>query len=147
VASDLSAESVEALSASGWKPGRRVAVDKWRTDLESEGFVMHKAAEDFLSEFGGLFVDVRGPGLEYARVPFELDPMLCSGEQDRFAGWGRKLGKSFFPIGELDYGHFFLAIDAEGVIYLIVDVVERLSVNEKGLDMLIRGIAAERLSG
>lgn len=144
---NLSVQSVDVLRASGWEPGRRVVVDGWRTDLEAEGFVMHAAAEKFLSEFGGLFVDIHGSGVSCARVPFELDPMLCSGEWDRFADWGGALGKLFFPIGELDYGHFFLAIDEEGILYLIVDVVEQLAANEKGLEMLIRGIAAERVAG
>lgn len=34
---------------------------------------MHRAAEVFLDECGGLVVDLHGPGRTAARTPFELD--------------------------------------------------------------------------
>jgi hypothetical protein len=39
---------------------------------------------DFLVEFGGLDVRISGTGITRAREPFDLDPVLCSGNEDRF---------------------------------------------------------------
>jgi len=139
----LPAETIETLLSSGWTPGRLVDIRQWIEVLDGEGFAIHEAARKFLSEFGGIFVDVQGSGISCARVPFELDPTLCSGESDRFSDWGRRLGRALYPIGELDYGQFFLAIDEDGVLFIVSDVVGRLDLREKGLDMLIRGIAAD----
>jgi hypothetical protein len=80
---------------------------------------LHDAAEAFLQEFGGLTVNVSGPGISCARTPFELDPELAWGEDDRFTEWGEAIGRHLCPLGELDHGRFFLGIDEVGVIYLV----------------------------
>src|SRR5262245_5957581 len=79
------------------------------------GLDMHPAAEVFLGEFGGLLVDVHGPGRTAARTPFELDPSLCAGEEDRFRDWGVEIGASLYPLGELDHGRYFLGMDDRGL--------------------------------
>jgi hypothetical protein len=80
---------------------------------------LHQAAESFLREFGGLAVNSGGPGITVARTPFDLDPCLANGEDDRFEKWGNDIRRSLFPLGELDHGRFFLGIDEHGEIYLI----------------------------
>lgn len=47
----------------------------------------HDAAGAFLAEFGGLDVQISGPGITCAKTPFNFDPDNLIGEEDRFAGW------------------------------------------------------------
>jgi hypothetical protein len=102
---------------------------------------MHEAAEEFLSEFGGLVFDISGPGISCVREPFELDPLLAEGEEDRFADWSEVLGKSLYPIGEGDQGRYFLAIDGIGAIYLVADWVAAFGPADKALEGLTLGVA------
>ncbi|WP_425579163.1 SUKH-3 domain-containing protein [Streptomyces lannensis] len=112
--SSWSPEVDEVLEASGWTPGRRVETACWRSMFEAVG-CMHDAADAFLQEFGGLTVNVSGPGISCARTPFALDPELTWGEGDRFVEWGEAIGRHLYPLGELDHGRFFLGIDEAGV--------------------------------
>jgi hypothetical protein len=139
----LSTEVRRVLLAAGWQPGRRVDTAGWRTQLEAAGFAMHDAAERFLAEFGGLTIDLSGPGLSMARQPFELDPLLCLGEDDRFAEWGEVIGRSLFPLGELDKGRFFLGIDETGEVYLIETWLASFGPARDAIGNLILGIAPE----
>ena len=57
----------------------------------------HQAAESFLREFGGIAVNIGGAGIAVARIPFDLDPCLANGEDDRFEEWSNDIGRSLFP--------------------------------------------------
>ncbi|GAA2613585.1 SUKH-3 domain-containing protein [Paractinoplanes durhamensis] len=109
------------LRRSGWFPGRQVDIAPWRGAVA--GVEMHPAAVAFLAEFGGLTVGVRGLGWGRTAMqePFELDPTLCVGEDDRFVEWGEFLGRPLFPLGELDHGRFLLGMAEDGAIYLVSD--------------------------
>lgn len=96
-----SPETYEVLEASGWTPERKVDTDRWRSMFEGAGVTMHTAAQALLQGFGGLSVNVSGPGISCARTPFELDPELVLGEDDRFVEWGKSIGHQLFPLGEL----------------------------------------------
>jgi hypothetical protein len=144
---ELSDEATRTLLSSGWKLGRLVDTSNWRAQLEGAGISMHKAAEDFLAEFGGLSFADGGDGVSAAREPFEIDPSLCDGEEDRFVGWGALAGVSLVPIGEVDGGRCFLGIDESGVIYLVSDWLGHLGVGISGLEDLIIGIAPRTLYG
>jgi hypothetical protein len=118
-----------------------VDITDWREQLEAGGELrMHRAAADFLVEFGGLNVEIDGPGISRAREPFELDPELCVGEEDRFAGWGADLGCSLFPIGELDRGRFFLGISESGEVFLVEAWVASFGIGDAALESLILGV-------
>lgn len=104
---------------------------------------MHEAAERFLSEFGGLKVDVHGPGISVAREPFEFDPMLADGEDDRFSEWGEEIGKTLSPIGVLDHGRFCLGIAESGEVYLVADWLASFGGVSEALGRLILGIKAD----
>jgi hypothetical protein len=142
---DFLAEIRRALLAAGWQPGRRVDTTAWRTQLEAAGFATHDAAERFLGEFGGLTFDLSGPGFSQARLPFELDPLLCLGEDDRFAEWGQLIGRSLFPLGELDHGRYFLGIDETGEMYLVADWLASYGQVPGAIENLILGIAPQTL--
>ncbi|MFD5637798.1 SUKH-3 domain-containing protein [Streptomyces sp. NPDC127077] len=95
-------------------------------------------------EFGGLSVDVSGPGVSCAREPFEIDPELAVGEEDRFADLSERFGRRFLPLGEVGT-EFFLAIDEDGILYLLAAWVFRLGPSDEALENLIRGVKAEKL--
>ncbi|MGC9542306.1 SUKH-3 domain-containing protein [Streptomyces sp. UG1] len=139
----FSAETEEVLRSAGWREGRHVQTAEWREQFEQRGIIMHDAAEKFLAEFGGISVDVSAPGISRAREPFELDPSLAYGEEDRFSEWGEEVGASLFPIGELDQGRFFLAIDEKSAIYLVADWLAHFGEMPAALDNLVLGVAPE----
>lgn len=108
--------------------------------LEGVGVTAHDAARRFLSEFGGLAVDISGPGISRSREPFELDPMQCLGEEDRFTEWGEETGHSIFPVGVLDMGRYFLGIDEEGEVYLVETWLASFGKMPSALNNLIDGV-------
>ena len=58
----FSDETEQVLRDSGWQPGRRVDIQLWIQRLEGSGIIVHESAEKFLAEFGGLAVEIDGPG-------------------------------------------------------------------------------------
>ncbi|MCQ1579826.1 SUKH-3 domain-containing protein [Streptomyces parvus] len=139
-------EVEETLRAAGWQLGRRVPIQQWREMLEATALGrMHEAAERFLTEFGGLDVQIVGPGITCARTPFNFDPELAVGEEDRFADWSSTVGRNIFPIGELDEGRFFLGIDETSEVYLIGTWVATFGPVREALEKLVLGIAPRRI--
>ncbi|RGC67841.1 hypothetical protein C5N14_16665 [Micromonospora sp. MW-13] len=132
-----------ALQRAGWFLERQVETSRWRAELI--GLDMHPAAEAFLGEFGGLVVDAQGPGRTAARTPFELNPSLCVGEEDRFLAWGDETGRSLYPLGELDQGRFFLGMDDRGVILLVETWVAAFGPGDQGLIALCEGTMPTQL--
>ncbi|MEY9845554.1 SUKH-3 domain-containing protein [Streptacidiphilus sp. MAP5-3] len=137
----------QTMREAGWHPGRSVPVKGWRETLERSGLVrMHDAAERFLTEFGGLEVQISGPGITCAKTPFHFKPDCCMGEEDRFADWGETLGRDLFPIGELDEGRFFLGIDETSEVYLIETWAATFGTAQEALEKLVLGIAPTRVA-
>ncbi|MCU1648286.1 MAG: hypothetical protein JWN03_8561 [Nocardia sp.] len=132
-------ETERVLRASGWLPGRQVDTGAWRERLELSGFRWNAAADRFLEEFGGLAVDISGPGITSAREPFELDPTLVEGEDDRFAEWAEVVGESIAPVGELDSGRYFLGMSESGDLYLVADWLASFGQIPEALESLILG--------
>ncbi|MFF3920698.1 SUKH-3 domain-containing protein [Streptomyces sp. NPDC001852] len=136
----------ETLRTAGWQPGRRVPVDRWREALERTGLIrMHDASEAFLTEFGGLDVQISGPGITCAKTPFHFNLDLLIGEEDRFADWSDTIGRALFPIGELDQGRFFLGIDENSEVYLVETWLATFGPAQGALEKLILGIAPQRI--
>jgi hypothetical protein len=132
----------EVLRKAGWSPGRRVPddqVDAWCRML-GDGFTLSDAARAALAEFGGLEVAQSGPGVERAREPFELDPILAVGEEDRFQLYTEAYGLDLFPLGEAAGSHYFLAIDPTGRTYLVMDDIQLLAESfDEALESLVLG--------
>ncbi|WP_200426050.1 SUKH-3 domain-containing protein [Streptomyces sp. NE5-10] len=139
----FSPETQSALQNAGWFQGRQVDTGAWRASLP--GVHMHAAAERFLQEFGGLHVQSSGPGEKHKRTPFEIDPNLAIGEDDRWLELSQMFDRAFFPIGGEDFGEFFLGIDEEGEIYFLMNWAISLGRGDYALENLVRGLSRERL--
>ncbi len=139
----FSTETERVLRSAGWRQGRLVSTARWRERFESHGLLMHEAADRFLSEFGGLSVEISGPGVTSAREPFEFDPALAYGEEELFSEWTEKIDNSLFPIGELNHGQFFLAADEKSVVYLVSDRLAHFGEMPNALNNLVLGFSPE----
>lgn len=128
------------LREAGWTPGRQVNAEPWLASFEAEGLQRHPVVSSFLAEFGGLAVNISGPGISRAREPFEFDPMLCLGEGDRFLEWSEGINKSIFPVGVHDEGRFFLGIDERGELYLVEAWVASFGYMPEAMNNLILGV-------
>ena len=133
-------ETETVLRNAGWAPGRQTDISAWVAEWEKVGVSAHDAAQSFLREFGGLSVDISGPGITVARTPFELDPEQCEGEDDRFLDWSEDIGHSLFPIGVLDMGRYFLGIDENSEVYALELWVASYGRMPEAMDNLITGV-------
>lgn len=141
-----SVESEAVLRSAGWWPDRQVDTGGWVEPLERNGARLHEAAQIFLGEFGGLVIDISGSGVNRAREPFEINPLRCLGEEERFQEWGDELGRTIFPIGILDKGRYFLGIDEQGEIYLVEAWVGSFGRMPQAMENLISGVQPEIVS-
>lgn len=139
----ISKETRRVLRLAGWSEERLVGTVEWRSSLESDGFVLNAEAEQFLAEFGGIAVPEGGSGVERFRSSFELDPLLCLGESDRFEDWSDVLGRALSPVGELEEGRFMLGMDSSAILYLVSDRLGRFGSREDALDALVLGMAPQ----
>ncbi|MFJ9940525.1 SUKH-3 domain-containing protein [Streptomyces erythrochromogenes] len=142
--SRFSSETDRALREAGWFPGRQVDIESWRSSMR--GFPMHAAAEEFLREFGGIYIQVSGPGVNCMRTPFEIDPELALGEEDRFMELSHRFGCALFPIGAKEASEFFLSIDEDGTVFAVMNWLFSLGREEMALQHLVTGVAGERVS-
>lgn len=151
------------LTRSGWRPGRDVAdqVDAWFVELNLEGLRQDEswtasrsaavtAARDVLREFGGLVVDIGGPGRDHAVSPFRLYPLpspaLNGPDVYGFGYLEGKLDRPLFPIGEVDDFQYDLVIDAEGRIYQAGDLDFALGKDiDEAMVNLVQGRAVARV--
>ncbi|MGW6444649.1 SUKH-3 domain-containing protein [Lentzea sp. NPDC055074] len=136
----FSEESERTLRSAGWYPGRTVDTEAWRAPLEKSGFVFPEVVVRFLAEFNGLSFPDNGSGISRAREPFEFDPLLAKGEEDRYSECGAEIGRVMAPLGELDRGRFFLGMDDRGAIYVVTDGIRFFGVGDAGLESLILGV-------
>jgi SUKH-3 immunity protein of toxin-antitoxin system len=131
------------LRNAGWYPRRRVDIAGWRDSLAPEGFELHAGARDFLKEFGGLAVNVRGPGRDHARISFVLNPLRCSGQKKWFDSLAGPTAGQLYPVGEERDGNASLAIDASGIVYTLFNSqIKRIGTGPTALARLIEGVEA-----
>jgi hypothetical protein len=128
------------LREAGWAPGRQINAESWLAALETEGLKRHPAVSAFLAEFGGLAINISGPGISRSREPFEFDPALCLGEGDRFLEWNEEIKKTIFPVGVHNEGRFFLGIDEFGELYLVETWVASFGRMPEAMNNLILGV-------
>ncbi|MCM2427774.1 SUKH-3 domain-containing protein [Streptomyces sp. RKAG337] len=138
-----SAETDRVLRLAGWYPGRSVPTADWERILHEadEDFEMHEAARRFLTEFGGLAINVNGPGRAAGRSPFGLDPLVATWDYEIFDVLSEEAGTYLYPIGDASRGNFYLGMAADGAVYAGKDNVSLLADTPDGaLENLIVGI-------
>jgi len=137
----VTAETQRVLRAGGWSPGRHISTDAWRDSFAATGLMMHGAAAAFLGEFGGLRFDLTGgagPGSGRAWHSFEVDPMLAwRYAEQRFAACGKRVGRSVFPVGEVNRGQAFLGMDEDTEVYLVNEGIATFGPLPGALDNLV----------
>ncbi|WXA90048.1 SUKH-3 domain-containing protein [Pendulispora brunnea] len=100
---------------------------------------MSNAAYKALAEFGGLKMDISGPGVDFAKGSFQLDPTLALGEEDRFGTYENR-SRRLYPLGEAYGGNPFLGIDEQGCVFVLMDEASRIGRSiEEALEGLLLG--------
>ncbi|MEC3920197.1 SUKH-3 domain-containing protein [Nocardia sp. CDC160] len=106
----------QALTASGWTPGRRIDITDWTARLESEGFHVSPAAATILETFGGLAI--QPPHLATALWSADslfFDPLdVANGMYDRYADFESTLGHRMTPLAANASSTTFLLILDDG---------------------------------
>ncbi|MFC8001763.1 SUKH-3 domain-containing protein [Streptomyces olivaceus] len=127
------------LQRAGWHPGRRVPTATWEAILRERGaFVIHDAAQRFLSEFGGLVTYGLPADSITTASAVRFDPLMAEWQDERFAWAGREAGVSLYPVGAADEGASLLGMCEGGVLYLVRDRVQRLATDaDQALDRLV----------
>jgi hypothetical protein len=133
------------LERAGWFRGRDVSatVAEWERAMAAQ-FKIFAAARDALNEFGGIVVEVQGPGIDFARTSFHLDPTLAQGESARFSWCEESVRTRLYPLGEVMGGHGFLGIGEDGRVFALHDdVCSEIGPSiHHALDSLVRGVKA-----
>jgi hypothetical protein len=145
----FSSQTSALLKGAGWFDGRRdaAAVQMGVVIASEGGFAMNEAATRVLLEFGALHIGTQGPGERCARSSIDLTPTLAGGEEDRFSMWRTDQRPRLFPLGEIDGGHAFLALDPDGSVYAVGDEYWRIaSTFDEALEVFMRGLHRERVS-
>lgn len=113
----------ETLERAGWYPGRQVEaqVEAWSKQSAQHGLVMFKAARDALLEFGGTQVDVQGSseGINVAKLSFLINPESLLDDAYLMEQTSLEIGHKMYPIGELEGGYPYLAIDDRGWVFIL----------------------------
>jgi len=93
-----------------------------------------------VERFGGLKVEQSGPGVRFAREPFEVDPLQAAGEIDRFEKFAEQIGEKLFPLGIAVSQELFMAISESGRVFLLMMEIHCLGNSiEEGLTVLVEG--------
>ncbi|TVL94422.1 SUKH-3 domain-containing protein [Streptomyces sp. SAJ15] len=115
----------QALTASGWHPGRdageRALLDLLPTASAlarygDTGWQPFPAAVRAVREFHGLTIAPAGPGVDVAPTGCVIDPALAHHALDTLAVFGAELGRYLFPFGRTD-ADALLAVDEEGRLF------------------------------
>lgn len=151
----FAADVANALKKAGWFPGRREIrqAEQWADVLTSHGgpsdppHSVFPAAIEAWAEFGGLAVELAGPGRTLARTPFRIDPHCGLYQPRTLADLGRALDTRLAPLGEELHGQALLAVDEQGRVFSLDHTGEWFlgHTPDQALSTLILGIPPERL--
>lgn len=144
----MNAETIRVLKEAGWREDYRLPSNQliaWRNDLLE--FPFHQKAKEALTVFGGLEVNIDGPGETMARQAFRVDPVRASGEHELFRLESERIGKPLYPLGDAEGGAYFLAIADDGSVYALgFDCIDLIgSTVEQAVESLVLGRKGQRL--
>ena len=115
----FSSPILKLLMESGWFEGRDIG----NSMMLPQEFPLFPTAHKVLSEFGNLKIGKTGIGIDRATSDIDMNPMLATGEFDRFMEYEAELGVKLYPLGEVHRKHAFLVIDDIGRIYQLMDYI------------------------
>jgi hypothetical protein len=132
----FSKETEASLMAGGWYLGRSVLT---QTRLPSD-FGLFDAAASVLDEFGGLHIGVAGPGIDNQKSVLQIDAMKGEFADERFSEFAVVIRSKLYPLGEIDGENFYLAIDEQGRVFLLMDDLWFAGNNfDEALELLLSG--------
>lgn len=135
--------STALLRKAGWFDGRNMS---GKIILPNE-FQISDVALKVLNEFGNLKVGETGPGIDCAKTIVDFNPTLAMGEAERFGEWSIEINSYLYPLGEVDNGHMYLAIDDRGRVFLLMDILVYLDAEfDRAIDKLLTGVKGKRIS-
>lgn len=116
---DVSKRMSECLNRSGWYPNRTIDATTFVVSLNSAGFVVHKAAEDFLTEYGGLRIKYPHAKVTDMEDEMHFDPLIVITHITAAAvnEYAKVLDRKLCPIGEAARGYLTLMMDETGKVY------------------------------
>lgn len=107
------------LLESGWSPGRKIDIAKYRDLTLTEGYKWFDSAQNFLSEFGDLKIiffrengDKDSLHFEAMKAMADIDPTWL--KEDYFFRVGNK---DLCVIGQAFSNHMTLMMDVSGCVY------------------------------
>ena len=128
--------ALEMLRQAGWLPGRNV----FSTLRLPERFRLTPVATRVLAEFGNLRIGRQDRGLEVAQRVVEINPMLAFGENEYFAEAEAVLHCALCPVGDINGGQAFLALDDQERTFIVGDLLLYLGAPfDEALDRLLTG--------
>ncbi|GAA3496225.1 hypothetical protein GCM10019016_033260 [Streptomyces prasinosporus] len=129
----------DVLRRAGWGPGRAVPTGTWESVLrERGGFVVHGAADAFLSEFGGLVTYGWPADSITTSSAIRFDPLQAAWQGERFAEASREAGTPLCPVGTADQGASLLGVSEDGVLHLVRKRAEPMGTSiDRALDRLV----------
>lgn len=141
IMSEFSSRTHEVLREAGWFPGRHIDPAAWNSSFAETGLTMPSAVAAFLSEFGGLGLDLTACGDPHPWCSCEIDPMVAwRSEEPRFTKLSSLIGRNLFPVGEVNRGSALLGMDETSNLYLVNSSIASFGRMLAALDNLICGV-------
>lgn len=119
----LSKQTAECLYRSGWHPNRQSDATAFVKSLNAAGFVVHQAAANFLTEYGGLCIKYPHAKVANREEEMHLNPLIVITHITPAAvnAYAKALGRKLTPIGEAARGYLTLMMDEDGKVYASYD--------------------------
>lgn len=119
----FSTTTEKCLLQSGWNPERSVDAAGYKEQLESEGYLVDTVILEFLTRFGGLYVEhphAKVPGAidHFSLNPVEAADSIC---YERVATYEERVGEKLCVVGEAFRRHMVLMMSSSGVVYAAYD--------------------------
>jgi len=141
----FSQEVLKSLLWAGWHSNRKV-LKKLKLP---KGFDFPDIALKILDEFGDLKIgDIQQKkGTHMAKSSIQFSPILADGEEGTFEDFSNALGVKLCPLGEVNGGYSFLAVDECGKIYILEQDIFIVGNDiQEGIETLIKGAQIQKLN-
>ncbi len=139
--------ALKELKKAGWFPGRDMhdLAQKWIRQLSGfEQFKLFDHIEKILKEFGGLFFNVTGEGIDRYKDPFLISPEYAIVEdlslEEILEYMPEEVGLVIYPIGMFTKNDLFIVTDEKERVLLINDDFVHLANSfDEALENLLTG--------